>query len=311
MKNRFLVFVAGLPLFFLFAFVYTEFQSQEALGERLFFDPILSLDSTISCSSCHIPAFAFSDTTLFSRGVGGRMGKRNAPGITNMSARAHFFYDGRAASLEEQVLMPIQDTVEMRANAALITRRLRQHPTYGPAFVQLFKSEADMASLSKVLAAFVRTLETSDTPFDRWMQGKPGGMGAEAVRGRQIFMNKGKCFDCHFSPDFTGDEFKNVGLYTGRRNLQDRGRFDITKYSSDLGKLKVPGLRNVAVTAPYMHNGMFQTLEEVIDFYDSPNQIVPGGINRDTLLAAPLQLTLQEKADLKAFLEALTDDRFK
>ena len=123
-------------------------------------------------------------------------------------------------------------------------------------------------------------------------------------------MKKGKCFDCHFSPDFTGDEFRNVGLYTGRRNLADRGRFDITKDSADLGKFKVPGLRNVAVTPPYMHNGMFQTLEEVIEFYDQPNQTVPGGINRDTLLNTPLNLTQQEKSDLKIFLEALTDDRF-
>ena len=310
MKHRISIVVGALPLIALLAFVHMEFKSPQALGERLFFDPILSLDSTLSCSSCHIPQFAFSDTALVSLGVGGRKGKRNSPSITNMSARAHFFYDGRAATLEEQVLMPIQDTVEMRANAALITSRLRKHAVYGPAFVQLFDKEADMAALAQVLAAFVRTLETSDTPFDRWMQGKPGGMGAEAVRGRQIFMNKGKCFDCHFSPDFTGDEFKNVGLYTGRRNLTDRGRFDITKDSSDLGKFKVPGLRNVAVTAPYMHNGMFRTLEEVIDFYDTPNQIVPGGFNRDTLLAQPLQLTIQEKADLKAFLEALTDDRF-
>ncbi len=310
MKNRISFFVVTLSLTALFAFDKMVFQSPEQLGERLFFDPILSLDSTISCSSCHIPQFAFSDTAFFSRGVGGRTGRRNSPSITNMTARAHFFYDGRAATLEEQVLMPIQDTLEMRANAALVTARLRQHAYYGPAFIQLFGKEADMAALAQTLAAFVRTLETGNTPFDRWMQGKSGGMDAAAVRGRDVFMNKGKCFDCHFSPDFTGDEFRNVGLYTGRRNLQDRGRFDVTGDSTDLGKFKVPGLRNVAVTAPYMHNGMFKTLEEVIEFYDTPNQVVPGGINRDTLLNEPLRLSPEEKSDLKIFLEALTDDRF-
>jgi cytochrome c peroxidase len=310
MKTRVYIFLIFLSLAALCSFEKTAFQTPEQLGEQLFFDPILSLDSTVSCSNCHIPQFGFSDTALVSRGVGGRLGKRNSPGITNMSAREHFFYDGRAATLEQQVLMPIQDTLEMRSNAELVTKRLRQHGTYGPAFTQLFHKQADMDVLAQALAAYVRTLETSNTPFDRWMQHKPGGMGEAAVRGRKIFLNKGKCFDCHFTPDFTGDEFRNVGLYTGRRNLNDRGRYDITKDSADLGKFKVPGLRNVAVTAPYMHNGMFKTLEEVIDFYDTPNQIIPGAFNRDTLLREPLRLTQEEKADLKSFLEALTDDRF-
>lgn len=311
MKTRILILASFLLIYLLLSFAGRPIQTPEQLGERLFSDPILSLDSTISCASCHIPQFAFCDTALVSKGVGGRLGRRNSPGITNMSARPYFFYDGRAATLEQQVLMPIQDTLEMRSTLALVLHRLQQHREYDAAFRQIYGQAADADKLANALAAFVRTLETSDTPFDRWMQGKPNPMGAAAVRGREVFMKKGKCFDCHFSPDFTGDEFRNVGLYTGRRNLADRGRFDITHDSSDLGKFKVPGLRNVALTAPYMHNGMFNTLEEVIEFYDVPNQTVPGGINRDTLLNAPLNLTLEEKADLKTFLEALTDDRFR
>jgi cytochrome c peroxidase len=281
----------------------------EALGEKLFFDPVLSLDSSLSCASCHIPEFAFSDTATFSRGVGGRIGKRNAPAITNMAFRAHFFFDGRAATLEQQVLMPIFDTVEMRATPELVASRLQAHPVYAGAFRKLFGRDADMPALADALAAYVRTLETSDSPFDRYVQGDATAMSASAVRGRKIFMEKGKCFDCHFSPDFTGDEFRNIGLFNGK-NLNDTGRFGITKDSADLGTFKVPGLRNVAVTAPFMHNGMFATLEEVIDYYDTPNKFIPDAIGRDTLLREPLGLTATEKADLKAFMEALTDDRF-
>lgn len=294
-----------------FSFETPSPETPESLGEKLFSDPILSLDSSISCASCHIPKFAFCDTALVSKGVGGSLGRRNSPGITNMTARPFFFYDGRAATLEQQVLMPIQDTLEMHATLPLVTERLRRNAAYDAAFKALYGVSANAENLAVVLAAFVRTLETSDTPFDRWMMGKERPMSEAAVRGREVFMKKGKCFDCHFSPDFTGDEFRNVGLYTGRRNLTDRGRFDITHDSSDLGKFKVPGLRNVALTAPYMHNGMFKTLEEVIEFYDQPNQTVPGGLNRDTLLNEPLNLSVEEKADLKTFLEALTDDRFQ
>ena len=311
MKSRITIFGTCLIALALFSFATLPIQTAEQLGERLFSDPILSLDSTISCASCHIPQFAFCDTARVSSGVGARLGRRNSPSIMNMSARSHFFYDGRAATLEQQVLMPIQDTLEMRATLQLVTERLRRHQEYDAAFRQLYSSSANAEQLAAVLAAFIRTLESSNTPFDRWMQGKPNPMGESAVRGREVFMKKGKCFDCHFSPDFTGDEFRNAGLYTGRRNLADRGRFDITKDSTDLGKFKVPGLRNVALTAPYMHNGMFQTLEDVIEFYDVPNQTVPGGLNRDTLLNTPLGLTVEEKKDLKTFLEALTDDRFK
>ncbi len=304
----FFIFSTLAVLFFLLG--RAPFDTVEQLGERLFFDPLLSLDSTVSCASCHIPQFAFADTARLSRGVGGRLGRRNAPGITNMSARPHFFYDGRALTLEQQVLMPILDTLEMRATVDLVIQRLRRHREYEAAFQQFFKKTADLESLAAALPAYVRTLETADTPFDRWMQDKPDPMSGAAVRGRDIFMNKGKCFDCHFSPDFTGDEFRNIGLFDGKK-LNDTGRFAVSRDSADLGKFKVPGLRNVALTAPYMHNGMFRTLEEVIEYYDAPDTFVPNPVGRDSLLARPLGLTAGEKSDLKAFLEALTDGRFK
>jgi cytochrome c peroxidase len=309
MKNTIYLLPAFLAAALLLAFSGTEPKDATELGQRLFADPILSLDSSISCQSCHIPEFAFADTARFSRGVGGRLGRRNAPSIMNMSARSHLFFDGRVLALEDQVLIPIQDSLEMRMTLPEVERRLRRHAVYGPAFEAIFGRKANTDDLASAIAEFVRTLETPATPYDRWMNDEPGGMNDAAARGRGIFIGKGRCFDCHFGADLTGDEFRNVGLFNGK-DLNDPGRSAITRKPEDLGKFKVAGLRNVALTAPYMHNGMFKTLDEVIDFYNDPAKVVPDGLNRDTSLAKPMNLTKYEKADLKAFLEALTDDRF-
>ncbi len=283
--------------------------TREELGRLLFEDKLLSADRSISCASCHISAFAFGDTSAVSLGVGGQKGTRNTPPITNMSFRSSFFWDGRAATLEEQVLRPIENPVEMALPLSEAVSRLRADARYVGYFQVLYGRSPDTTALANALAAFIRTLETADTPFDRWMRGDQQAMSAAAVRGRAIFMKKGKCFDCHFGPDFTGDEFRNIGLFDGK-DLSDPGRFAITKDSADLGRFKVPGLRNVAVTAPYMHHGAFRTLREVIDYYDTPDRFVPNSIGRDALLARPLGLTEAEKDDLEAFLHALTDDRF-
>ncbi|MBK6930106.1 MAG: cytochrome-c peroxidase [Saprospirales bacterium] len=283
--------------------------TSEDLGRLLFNDPLLSSDQSISCASCHIPAFAFSDTSAVSLGVGGQKGARNTPAATNMSARSAFFWDGRAGTLEDQVLQPVENPVEMNLPLPAAIGRLRNSARYRGFFKAIYGREPDTTTLADALASFVRTLETSDTPFDRWMQGNETAMSASAIRGRRVFMTKGKCFDCHFSPDFTGDEFRNIGLYDGK-TLTDPGRFGVTKDSSDLGKFKVPGLRNVAVTGPYMHDGSYRTLREVIDYYDQPDKFVTHSFNRDPLLANPLGLSEAEKQDLEAFLQALTDDRF-
>lgn len=286
-------------------------QTELELGEKLFFDPILSKDKSISCASCHRPEFAFADTVAFSLGVRNQLGTRNTPSSMNMLARPYFFFDGRAATIQEQVLMPIHNPIEMDLPIPELLERLNDSP-YQQWFQNIYNSPADSATLSMALAAFVFSLESSgDAPFDRWMRGEEDAMTAAQIKGREIFNEKAKCFDCHFSPDFTGDEFRNIGLFNGSDSLSDVGRFEITKDSSDLGKMKVPGLRNIAVTAPYMHNGMFQTLEEVVDYYDDPSQFVLGSINRDTLLLEPLQLTQEEKDNLVSFLHALTDAKFQ
>jgi cytochrome c peroxidase len=283
--------------------------TKERLGEMLFFDPILSEDSSISCASCHKPAFAFADTSAFSKGVHGRLGNRNTPSAMNVSARDFLFWDGRASSLEEQALGPIENPVEMNLKLSEAIKRLNRSKKYRNLFFTVYKTAPTTKTLASAIAAYERTLETSATPNDRWMNDEPNGMTDQQVRGRDIFRVKAKCFECHFSPDFTGDEFRSIGLFNGTTH-NDSGRYNVTKNPADIGKMKVPGLRNVAMTAPYMHNGSFKTLREVIDYYDNPHAKMPDGINRDSVLAKPLGLTEQDKQDLEAFLLALTDDQF-
>ena len=288
-----------------------EPKTKEQLGEVLFFEKKLSADGTRSCSSCHLPEYAFADTVAFSLGVNNRPGKRNAPSCANMADRPYLFYDGRAASLEEQVKFPIEDKNEMNIPIGTVVMRLNADKQYVAWFASIFKSAPTVENLEIAIASFEKTLETSKTPYDRYMEKDDTTLiSAAALRGRELFLVKGKCFECHFSPDFTGDEFRNIGLFDGKK-LNDSGRYVISKKTPDIGKFKVPSLRNVAVTAPYMHNGMFKTLKEVIEYYDNPAKVVPHPINMDSTLAKPLNLSAGEKADLEAFLISLTDDRFR
>jgi cytochrome c peroxidase len=287
-----------------------EPDSVEELGELLFFDPILSADSTISCASCHKPQFAFADNVPFSFGVDSLKGNRNTPSTMNLGERFFFFHDGRAESLEEQAKGPIENPIEMNLPLTVAIERLKRHQQYNNFFIKIFKRRATKEDLTFALAEYERGLETADTPFDDYMAGIDTlSFSESAKRGRMIFNQKAKCFDCHFGPDFTADQFRNIGLFNGK-NLNDSGRYLITKNPDDIGKFKTPGLRNATVTSPYMHNGMFKTLRDVIDYYDNPNKFISNAVNRDTLLSKPLNLSEQEKKDLENFLIALTDRRF-
>lgn len=284
--------------------------NEATLGELLYFDPILSSDSSVSCASCHKPEFAFADNTPVSKGVGGKMGDRNAPSTMNQSARNFQFWDGRMETLEEQALGPIENPVEMNLPVSELITRLYKHKQYMEFFNKIYGEKPSRKNIAMAIAAYERTLETNDTPFDDYMKNDDTtGFGKSEQRGQDIFNNKGKCFDCHFGPDFTNDQFRNLGLFNGK-DLNDSGRYKVTRKLSDLGKFKTPGLRNIAMTAPYMHNGMHKTLREVIDYYDEPDKFVKNGINRDTLLNKPLGLTEGEKKDLENFLLSLTDRRF-
>lgn len=288
-----------------------EPRTKVELGRLLFFDPILSANRTVSCATCHKPAFAFADTIPVSFGVGRKAGKRNTPSAMNLLLQRPFLWDGRAATLEEQALEPIKNPVEMNLPVREAVERLKSDRAYNNYFKKLFGSAPDSLLLAAAIAAFERTLETSDSPFDRWKLDEDSLAVSEQVKkGFALFNGKAKCIKCHFGSNFTTNEFRNVGLFDGKA-FNDVGRAAVSGELADVGKFKTPGLRNVSVTAPYMHNGMLKTLEDVIDFYDDPSKLVPGGINRDTLLNKPLGLSKQEKKELVAFLESLTDDRFR
>ncbi len=285
-------------------------ETPEDLGKLLFFDPILSQDQTIACASCHQPQFAFADSKAFSEGVGGKLGARNAPSVMNMASRSFFFHDGRAGSLEEQARFPIEDAHEMNMDFEEAVKRVQAHENYSQWFFKLYGEKPDSENIVNALAQFQKSLESDGSaPHDQWMNDEdPEAMSTSQIRGRAIFLSdRARCFDCHFGPDFTGDEFKNIGLYDGH-TLSDKGRWEATHDSEDIGKFKVPGLRNVALTAPYMHNGMFKTLEEVIDYYSNPYDFVQAPIGIDETMVDPIHFTEQEKKDLVAFLHSLTDE---
>lgn len=309
--KRIIFFILAFFTFVSSNFNLEKIETKEKLGEKLFFEKAFSRDRSISCGSCHIPEFAFSDTVAFSIGVGNKRGLRNTPSVMNMASRSAFFYDGRAKDLVDQVHFPIADKNEMNFDIQKVADRLKKNKQYNEWFKEIYRELPNANNIADAIAAFEMSLETSNTDFDKFMSDQPNEMSESAQRGRLLFnSDRAKCFDCHFSPDFTGDEFKNIGLYDEKQFL-DKGRYDVTKIKSDLGKFKVPGLRNVEVTGPYMHNGMFSTLEEVIDYYDNPYKFVAKPINMDTLLTKPLNFTQQEKTDLLAFLKSLTDHQFK
>ena len=285
--------------------------SEVDLGESLFFDTILSRNYKLSCASCHKPEFAFADNVPFSKGINAQLGNRNTPSAMNQTNRNFYFWDGRAESLEEQALMPIENPFEMDLPLSIAIKRLLKSKKYNEAFITVYGKAPSRELLATAISSFEKTLETSKSIFDKYLNEEDTTLMTEsAKRGLTIFNGKAKCFDCHFGVDFTGsDKFKNIGIYNGKE-FNDEGRFKITANPKDLGSFKIPGLRNVAQTAPYMHNGMHKTLRQVIDYYNEPDKFISNSINRDSLLNKPLGLNEREKKDLEFFLLSLSDERF-
>jgi cytochrome c peroxidase len=279
----------------------TEARAQ--LGKRLFFDKQLSRTRAVSCSTCHLPEHAFADPNAVSAGVDDRRGTRNAPALVNLAWGDSFFWDGRVATLEEQAGKPIEHPDEMDLALADAVARIDADASYVQAFTDAYGGPVTETSLRNAIASFVRIVVSGDSPYDRHLRGDDAAFGDAERRGEAIFLDKGGCFHCHPAGMLTNEGFFNNGSAT---DGGDPGRQMVTNRTGDAGKFKVPGLRNVEVSAPYMHDGSLATLEDVIDHYDRGGNGHPA---TDPAIE-PLALSAADKTDLLAFLRALTDRAF-
>ncbi len=274
-----------------------------ALGKQLFFDKRLSADGTIACASCHDPKFGFSDGRPGSLGIKGQRGGRNAPTAINRLFSADQFWDGRAKSLEEQALGPIQNPIEMGNTLEAVVKTLNGMPGYREKFQKVFGTEVTADGIAKAIAAFERTLLSGNSPFDRFQAGDTKALSAAARRGFELFRGEANCVRCHAGFNFTDESYHNIGVGMDRPD-PDLGRYNVTNREEHKGGFKTPTLRHIALTAPYMHDGSLRTLEEVIEYYDH------GGTRNPNLSKEmrPLNLSARERADLVAFLRSLTGE---
>jgi len=294
-----------------------------SLGRHLFWDPILSKDSTLACAGCHAPNMAYGDNFKTSKGVEGIAGKRNSMPLFNLAWSPQFLWDGSAATLEEQILNPVRDPVEMHLDWITAAKRLQDHPTYHKMFAKAFGncSPIDSTNSAKAIAQFLRTMISASSKFDKHtgVSEPPMILNDSELNGWDIFRNDdkiggGHCFHCHNKPLFavTDDYFRNNGLdaWEDPAKLSDWGLGGFNGNPTDIGKFKNASLRNIELTAPYMHDGRFETLEEVLDHYISGGHISPTVdfiMKSEFLLTDGLHLPENGKEDLLAFLKSLTD----
>lgn len=303
-------------------------KAKVSLGKQLYFDKRLSGDRTVSCASCHVPAKGYADPRQFSVGVGGKKGGRQAPSVLNRVLGKVQFWDGRAKTLEDQALGPIANPVEMNLPHEEALKRINEIPGYAAQFEKVFGGLATKETLARAIAAFERTVLAGasrvdlhedaqryasldeDAPAEVKARAKAAKEAAAAhplteseLRGKALFTGKGNCSLCHTGMNYTDEEFHNLGVGAGAKE-PDVGLMATTKKDEDWGKFKTPTLRSCAETAPYMHDGSEATLEAVVEYYDkggTPNKNLSNRIKK-------LGLTAQEKADLVAFLKALSGE---
>lgn len=271
------------------------------LGKKLFYDPVLSIDSSLSCGSCHKLSLAFSDDRAFSPGVEGRPGKRNAPSLANVAYHPYFLREGGVPTLEMQILVPIQEENEFAHNIVDISAELVADSEYVQMSRAAYGRDPDPFVITRALSTFERSLVSGGSAYDAWLGGCDDALSAAEERGRALFFSeRAQCSQCHGGINFTNYAFENNGLYA---NYADEGRMHLTGDSADLARFKVPSLRNVFLTGPYMHDGSMATLQEVVLHYNAGGAAHPN----KSVLVRPLGLTDRELEDLVAFLGALTD----
>ncbi|RDC63939.1 cytochrome-c peroxidase [Adhaeribacter pallidiroseus] len=292
-------------------YLFTENEPTQAgfeLGRQLFYDPLLSRDGTVSCGSCHkqFAGFADLDHTV-SHGIQDQLGTRNTPSLTNLRWDKSFFWDGGVTHLELVPLSPITNPIEMGESLSNVIRKLNRNPQYVTAFNKVFHQDSiNSQQLFRAMAQFMGQFVSVSAPYDYYVQGKTDVLSTLQVQGLVVFQNK--CATCHTPGLFTDLSFRNNGLDTDFK--KDAGRQMITQEAADAGKFKVPSLRNVALSAPYMHDGRFRTLSQVLDHY---RQGVKKSATLDPVLAKAqpgISLSEAEKQALLSFLEALTDKKF-
>lgn len=275
------------------------------LGRMLFYEPLLSRDSSVSCGSCHKLEHALADYQKVSPGVAGRIGSRNSPGLANLAYHPYFMREGGVPTLEMQVLVPIQEHSEMDFNIVEAGDRLRQDPNYNERSVQVYGREMDYYVITRALANFERTILSGNSRYDSYKKGGSGVSLSDAEKaGMDLFFSERTgCANCHGGFLFTEHAFQNNGTSAA---YPDPGRFRLTGDSSDIGRFKVPSLRNCELTAPYMHDGSIPDLEAVVEHYNKGGS---GHFNQDGAIRA-LNLSRQEKEQIVAFLKSLTDLEF-
>ncbi len=274
---------------------------QTALGRRLFFDSLLSKDRSVSCATCHQPEYAMASADVVAVGIGGAKGTRNSPSLWNVSFSNHFFWDGRAKSLEDQALQPIENPIEMGTTVETVLARLKEDPGYSREFKTAFDDGLTRGNLAKALASFQRTLLAGNSLADRFRLGDRTLLNRDERRGFWLFESKAGCWKCHRGGNYSDDEFHNTGI-AAKQSTPDLGRLDVTKSPDDRGAFKTPSLRNVELTAPYMHDGSLSTLEQVVRFYNEgghPNAHLDSKVQ-------PLKLKEEELNSLVSFLKTLT-----
>jgi len=271
------------------------------LGHLLYFDKRLSPDDSVACASCHRPNAGFTDNQPVSTGIRGQKGARSAPTVINRAFSTVQFWDGRAASLEEQAKAPLTNPIEHGfKDEAAVVEKISSIRQYRKLFRGVFDSEVTMDGIAKAIAAFERTVISGNSRYDRYQAGEKKALTEQEIRGLQIFEDKGNCAVCHSEFNFADEDFHNLGVGMSAEN-PDLGRYDVTRDDGDKGAFKTPTLREISRTAPYMHDGSIKTLEEVVHFYNIGGEPNP---NLSPIIE-PLDLTEQEEKDLVAFLRAL------